>query len=271
MQNKSIMDIKKIAIIGGGNIGKSIALGLSKAPLLAETDIWITRRRLNLIEHLKEDGINISSDNIEAVKDADIVFLAVKPWQINDILEEIEDYLVQGKTIIASVAATITTENVENVIGNRFPIFMVMPSTAMSISESMTCIAQNTKWQEEETILLDIFNECGFCTVLPEELMPAATALASCGIAFAFRYIRAAIQGGVQIGFGADVAKQIVAQTVKGAASMIADKNLHPESEIDKVTTPKGITIEGLNEMEHNGFSSSIIKGLVSSYNKMDK
>lgn len=264
------MDIKKIAIIGGGNIGKSIALGLSKAPLMAETEIWLTRRRLSLIEHLKEDGIHISSNNIEAVKDADIVFLAVKPWQVEDILNEIEDILIQEKTIIASVAATISTQNIEDVIGNKFPIFMVMPSTAMSIGESMTCIAQNTKWQEEENTLVNIFNECGYCTVLPEELMPAATVLASCGIAFAFRYIRAAIQGGVQIGFNADVAKRIVAQTVKGAAIMIADKGLHPESEIDKVTTPKGITIEGLNEMEHNGFSSSIIKGLVTSYNKMN-
>ncbi|MGB5989971.1 MAG: pyrroline-5-carboxylate reductase [Marinifilaceae bacterium] len=265
------MDIKKIAIIGGGNIGKSIALGLSKAPSMAGTEICMTRRRTSLIEHLKEEGISISSDNKEATKDADIVFLAVKPWQIEDILKEIKDILVEGKTIVASVAATISTEDIEDVIGLNFPIFMVMPSTAMSISESMTCIAQNTKWQKEETTLLDIFNECGSCTVLPEELMPAATALASCGIAFAFRYIRAAIQGGVQIGFGADVAKQIVAQTVKGAASMIADKDLHPESEIDKVTTPKGITIEGLNEMEHNGFSSSIIKGLVSSYKKMNE
>lgn len=265
------MDIKKIAIIGGGNIGKSIALGLSKAPAMTETEICITRRRTALIEHLKEDGISISSDNKKAVQGADIVFLAVKPWQIEDILNEIKEVLVEGKTIVASVAATISTEDVEEIIGLNYPIFMVMPSTAMSISESMTCIAQNTKWQEEENTLLNIFNECGSCTVLPEELMPAATALASCGIAFAFRYIRAAIQGGVQIGFGADVAKQIVAQTVKGAASMIADKDLHPESEIDKVTTPKGITIEGLNEMEHNGFSSSIIKGLVSSYKKMNE
>lgn len=264
------MDIKKIAIIGGGNIGKSIALGLSKAPSITHSEIWVTRRRTALIEHLKEDDINITSNNIEAVKDADIVFLAVKPWQIEDILNEIKDVITEGETIIASAAATITTENIQDIIGKNYPVFMVMPSTAMSISESMTCIAQNTEWNKEENLLLDIFNECGFATVLPEELMPAATALASCGIAFAFRYIRAAIQGGVQIGFGADIAKQIVAQTVKGAATMIADQGLHPESEIDKVTTPKGITIEGLNEMEHNGFSSSIIKGLMSSYNKMN-
>jgi len=266
------MKTNKITIIGGGNIGKSIALGLSKVEDLKESEIWVTRRRTSLIEYLKEDGIKISSNNREAVKDADIIFLAVKPWQVKDILEEIKDELIENKTIIASVAATVVTEDIQDIIGyDKYPVFMVMPSTAMSISESMTCIAQNNKWEKEQTLLENLFNKCGSCIVLPQELMPAATVLASCGIAFAFRYMRAAIQGGVEVGFGADVAKQIVAQTVKGAASMIADKGLHPESEIDKVTTPKGITIAGLNEMEHHGFSSSIIKGLVSSFDKMNK
>lgn len=265
------MDIKKITIIGGGNIGKSIAIGLSQVENLKGIDIHVTRRRLSLIKELEVHGISIGSDNKEAVKGADIVFLAVKPWQIEDILNEISPELVEGKTIIASVAATITTENITDVVGDNYPVFQVMPSTAMSIGESMTCIAQNSKWQKEQDTLVEMFDGCGSCTVLPEELMPAATVLASCGIAFAFRYMRAAIQGGVEIGFGAEVAKQIVAQTVKGAASMIADKGLHPESEIDKVTTPKGITITGLNEMEHNGFSSSIIKGLAASFDKMNK
>jgi len=265
------MDIKKITIIGGGNIGKSIAIGLSQVESLKNIDIHVTRRRVSLIKSLEEYGISVDSNNIDAVKNADIVFLAVKPWQIEDILNEIKPKIKEGKTIIASVAATITTQNITDVIGENYPVFQVMPSTAMSIGESITCIAQNSKWIKEQQNLVDIFNKCGLCTVLPEELMPAATVLASCGIAFAFRYIRAAIQGGVEIGFAAEVAKQIVAQTVKGAASMIADKGLHPESEIDKVTTPKGITIAGLNEMEHNGFSSSIIKGLVASFNKMNK
>lgn len=265
------MKINKIAIIGGGNIGKSIALGLSKVEELKECEIWVTRRRLSLIEHLKAEGIKTSSNNIETVKGADIVFLAVKPWQVDQILEEIKSELIEKKTIIISVAATITSEDVQDVIGYDFPVFMAMPSTAMSIKESMTCIAINNEWTEEQQTLENIFSQCGSCIAIPQELMPAATVLASCGIAFAFRYIRAVIQGGVEIGFGAEVAKQIVAQTVKGAATMILDKGSHPESEIDKVTTPKGITIAGLNEMEHNGFSSSIIKGLVSSYNKMNK
>lgn len=264
------MNIKKITIIGGGNIGKSIAIGLSQAEILKDTNIVVTRRRVSLIKPLEEYGITVGSDNKEAVKDADIVFLAVKPWQIEDILNEINHELVENKTIIASVAATITTTNIIDIIGNNYPVFQVMPSTAMSIGESMTCIAYNKDWLKEQETLVEMFDECGSCTVLPEELMPAATVLASCGIAFAFRYMRAAIQGGVEIGFGAEVAKQIVAQTVKGAASMIADQGLHPESEIDKVTTPKGITIAGLNEMEHNGFSSSIIKGLVASFDKMN-
>jgi pyrroline-5-carboxylate reductase len=100
--------------------------------------------------------------------------------------------------------------------------------------------------------------------------MSAATVLSSCGIAFALRFIRAAVQGGVEIGFGAAEADLITAQTVKGAAELILMSGNHPESEIDRVTTPGGITIAGLNEMEHNGFSSSLVKGIEAAYKKIE-
>ena len=116
----------------------------------------------------------------------------------------------------------------------------------------------------------DIFSRMGKVLFISEDLMAAATVMGGCGIAFALRFIRAAIQGGIEIGFNADDAKIIAAQIAKGAAELILRNNTHPEQEIDKVTTPKGITITGLNEMEHTGFSSAIIKGVLASYNKIN-
>jgi pyrroline-5-carboxylate reductase len=147
-----------------------------------------------------------------------------------------------------------------------------MPNTAIAIQESMTCIAASGNVSEERLqYIFDIFNQLGKAVKIDEKLMDAATVLGACGTAFAMRYIRANIQGGIEIGFDAATANLIAAQTVKGAAELLLKKGTHPEQEIDKVTTPKGCTIAGLNEMEHQGFSSSLIKGLVASYDKIAK
>jgi len=114
-----------------------------------------------------------------------------------------------------------------------------------------------------------LFDELGATVEIKEELMEAATVLGACGIAYVLRFIRAMVQGGIQIGFDAKTASKIVNQTVRGAADLLISGNEHPEELIDKVTTPKGCTIVGLNEMEHQGFSSSLIKGIVTSYGKI--
>jgi pyrroline-5-carboxylate reductase len=133
----------------------------------------------------------------------------------------------------------------------------------------MTCISESNATTEQVHFVTDVFNQLGKTVFIEEKLMDAATVLAACGTAYAMRYIRANIQGGIEIGFSAATASLIAAQTVKGAAELLLQKNTHPEQEIDKVTTPKGCTIAGLNEMEHQGFSSSLIKGIVTSYKKI--
>jgi pyrroline-5-carboxylate reductase len=135
----------------------------------------------------------------------------------------------------------------------------------------MTCLAAQNANEEQLQYVQDIFDQLGKAVKIDEKLMDAATVLGACGTAFAMRYIRANIQGGIEIGFDAATATLIAAQTVKWAAELLLNKGSHPEQEIDKVTTPKGCTIAGLNEMEHQGFSSSLIKGLVASYDKIAK
>ena len=127
---------------------------------------------------------------------------------------------------------------------------------------SMTFIVPVGASEQETQTVCDIFNEMGNTLITDEQHLAAGTTLASCGIAYAMRYIRAASEGGVELGFKADEAKKIVMQTMKGAVELLEASGMHPEAAIDLVTTPGGVTIKGLNEMEHTGFTSSVIRGL---------
>jgi pyrroline-5-carboxylate reductase len=258
-----------IAIIGGGNLGSSIAEGLIASGFVQANQITITKRNLNTIQHLADKGINTSSDNQSAVKDAHYVILAVKPFQIRDIVTDIKSVLIAGQHTIISVATGIWIKDLEELLGTDFSLFRAMPNTAISIQQSMTCICANTKAKDQVEYVTTLFNQLGKSIVIDEKLMDAATVLGACGTAYALRYIRANIQGGIEIGFSAAQASLIAAQTVKGAADLLLTKHTHPEQEIDKVTTPMGCTIAGLNEMEHQGFSSSLIRGLTASYRKI--
>jgi pyrroline-5-carboxylate reductase len=150
-------------------------------------------------------------------------------------------------------------------------VFRAMPNTGSSVNESITMVSFSSDQLKRKQMILDVFNTVGDTIVIDETLMESATVLGACGIAFVLRFMRAMIQGGIEIGFDAKTATKIVSQTVKGAAELIIRNGSHPEQEIDKVTTPKGCTIVGLNEMEHSGFSSALIKGIVSSYQKIEK
>ncbi|WP_068474518.1 pyrroline-5-carboxylate reductase [Saccharicrinis aurantiacus] len=262
------MNNKKIAIIGGGNLGQAIAKGLVASEIIEAANLTVTRRRLKLIQNLSDLGINTISDNSEAVSGADIIFLAVKPYQVESIITEIKD-AVSSDAIIISLATGVSTADLQNYFDKQLALFLAMPNTAVAIGESMTCIAALNASEEQEQLVLTLFNQVGQALIIPEELMSSATVLAACGIAYALRFVRAATQGGIEIGFGSDLALKIAAQTVKGAAELLIQSGTHPEQEIDKVTTPRGVTISGLNEMEHQGFSSSLIKGLITSFNKV--
>jgi len=211
----------------------------------------------------------ISNDNMEAVKYADWIVLSVKPFQVKEVLAQIKPQLDIKKHSLISVVTGVWIKDIQEIVGNDFALFRAMPNTAIAIQESMTCICAHGANQEQLSYVADFFDQLGKSVFIEEKLMDAATVLGACGTAYAMRYIRANIQGGIEIGFSAATASLIAAQTVKGAAELLLQRNTHPEQEIDKVTTPKGCTIAGLNEMEHQGFSSSLIKGIVTSYKKI--
>ncbi|MBW0176366.1 pyrroline-5-carboxylate reductase [Sediminibacterium sp.] len=260
---------KKLAIIGGGNLGTAMAEGLIKSGFISPAHLIITKRNIETLKHLEQQGALVSNNNIEAVQYADWVLLAIKPFQLKEVLMQIQPYLIPGKHVMVSVVTGAWVKDIREVTGNEIAVFRAMPNTAIAIQESMTCIYASGANEEQVTYVTSLFNQLGKTVFIEEKLMDAATVLGACGTAFAMRYIRANIQGGIEIGFSAATASLIAAQTVKGAAELLLQKNTHPEQEIDKVTTPKGCTIAGLNEMEHQGFSSSLIRGVVTSYKKI--
>ena len=264
------MENLKFAIIGAGNMGSAITQGFLKTGKIKAESIFVTDSRVNVLEKFKKLGVKTGQNNLDAVSFANVVIIAVKPYHIKSVLEEIKPKLDKSGHMIISIAAGITIADIEETIG-KFAIFRTMPNTAISIQESMTCIAEANSTAEQQTKVQDIFNLLGKTVFIPEDLIDAATVLGSCGTAYALRYLRASIQGGIEIGFHAEMAQLIVAQTALGASKLILETGNHPEQEIDRVTTPKGITIVGLNEMEHQGFSSALIKGVIASYNKVKK
>jgi pyrroline-5-carboxylate reductase len=261
----------KIVILGAGNIGSAIADGILASGLIKSDDMILTRRELEFLESYKKLGITITDDNRQAVRNSEVIIISVEPQQIDALLDQIKSELQEKKHTIISIVTGVSINQMEQRIGNKLAIVRAMPNTAISIGESMTCIAADPKHNEALKMAITIFDTVGRTILIEEELMSAATALGACGIAFFLRAIRAASQGGIEIGFHSDKALEIAAQTAKGAASLLLKNKEHPEFEIDKVTTPRGVTISGLNQMEHQGFSSAMIKGIVVSAEKAAK
>ncbi|QNL50789.1 pyrroline-5-carboxylate reductase [Olivibacter sp. SDN3] len=253
----------KITIIGSGNIGLSLARGLVNKHYSSPTDITLTRRSLkNIPSEVVSMGFDVSEDNISAIAGAEIVVLAVLPQQLDQVLDQIAPVVVAERQLIVSVISGVSCMDIRNKLGDTSQVIRAMPNTAIAIGQSMTCIASDKASEHHMEEVTRLFETVGSVVTINEDLMTSATALCACGIAFFLRSIRAASQGGVEIGFHAHDALKMAIQTAKGAADLLLQMQSHPESEIDKVTSPKGCTIAGLNEMEHYGFSSAFIKGI---------
>lgn len=255
----------KIAIIGAGNMGGSIARGLTKGSMIEDLDIVVSNPSVDKLKKLRNEylGLSITQDNAEAATGADIVILAVKPWLVEPVMRELK---LKSKQILISVAAGISFEELAHyVVAPEMPMFRLIPNTAISELESMTLVAARNTNDEQDKFILQLFSEMGTVMLIPEDKITAATALASCGIAYVLKYVQAAMQAGIEMGIRPKDAMTMVAQSLKGAAALILNNDTHPSVEIDKVTTPGGITIKGINELEHNGFTSAIIQAMKAS------
>jgi pyrroline-5-carboxylate reductase len=259
---------QKIAILGAGNLGTSLAKGLLVSNQCTLADMILTDKRGHRISYLREKGYTVTDNNAEAVKQSRIVVMSIKPQQFESLAQEIRESITPGHIVLSTITG-VTLKEIESAIG-KVPMFRIMPNTALAICESMTCIASKNTHTDHNEIVLSMFSKMGSTLEITEDMMSAATVVGACGIAFALRFMRAMSQGGIEIGFNSEMSQLITAQTVKGAARLILETNNHPEREIDKVTTPQGITISGLNEMEHQGLSSAVIRGLITSFTKLE-
>jgi pyrroline-5-carboxylate reductase len=259
----------KIAIIGAGNLGLSIAKGLISSNIT--TSLFLTKRNYRDINKWnKLKNVTITDQNKDAIQNSNIIIFTVQPNQFEQILRDNKKVL-NPKHLLISAVTGFKISRIESIIGSNHYIIRSMPNIAISVGKSMTCISSNLYGVKKINITTEIFNAVGRCIVIEEEHMQAATVICASGIAFWMRLIRASTQGGVQLGFDADKSLEMSVYTALGAASLLSDKKTHPENEIDKVTTPRGCTISGLNEMEHQGLSSSIIKGIVKSFEKINE
>ncbi|SDX76073.1 pyrroline-5-carboxylate reductase [Lutibacter oricola] len=262
----------KIAILGTGNLGYSIAMGILSQDNFNLKNLYLTKRNVDSLKKWdKLPNVKISTDNKKAVRFSDVIILAVQPKQLQGVLEEIKPQLNLKRHTVISVVTGRKINEIESIIGNEISIIRSMPNTAISVGQSMTCLSANEKGKENIEIAKSIFNSLGKTMCIEERLMQAATVICASGIAFWMRLIRASTQGAVQLGFDAEEAQELSMQTALGAASLLLKSGNHPEEEIDKVTTPNGCTIEGLNEMEHQGLSSSLIKGVKASFEKINQ
>jgi pyrroline-5-carboxylate reductase len=258
---------KQIAILGGGNLGQALARGWTTAGVVKADDLQVVRRRPERLAELRELGVRTGDDNRAAAEDADVVVIAVQPQQIEPLLDDIAGSMdPERHTVISVVSGVSIAVLAKHLEGVR--IVRAMPNTAVTIRESMTCLAARPEHSSALDEARVLFDAVGKTLVIQEDMMIPATALCACGVAFFLRSVRAASQGGIEIGFHPDEAMLLAAQTARGAASLLLREGSHPEAEIDRVTTPRGCTIAGLNEMEHQGFSSALIKGILLSAEK---
>ena len=259
----------KIAIIGTGNLGKSIAKGLIINNAI--TSLYLTKRNLDSISEFEGyKNVFLTSNNTEAIQQSDILIFAVQPAHFEKILKEIKPFLTSKHVLISTITG-FSIRRVEEIIGNDTFIIRAMPNTAIAVGKSMTCLCSNEIGKQRIKIAEAIFNRLGHSMTIPEAQMQAATVVCASGIAFWMRLIRATTQAAIQLGFDAKEAQELAMFTCDGAANLLIANGNHPEEEIDKVTTPMGCTIEGLNEMEHQGFSSSLIRGITTSFQKIKK
>ena len=243
-------------------MGGSLVEGLLKGETFKAGDITVADPSEEKLAKYAEKGASVTTNNVVAAQGSDLVAIVVKPWLVHQVVDEIKDALDYKKQMLIVIAAGVKSEDLNEWLNDRedgiLPYFLVIPNIAIAEKQSMTFIVPVGATEGQTKTVKAVFDELGGSIITEERLLGAGTTLASCGIAYAMRYIRAS----VELGFKASDAEKIVLQSVKGAVERLQATGQHPEAAIDQVTTPGGVTIKGLNEMEHAGFTSAVIRGL---------
>ncbi len=251
-----------ITILGAGNMGGALAKGLAAAG----EQVTVTARSQQTLDRIQAECplLRTSLNNIEAIRQADVIVLAVKPWLIEGVCAEIREHIDIDRQLLCSLAAGITTQQLRDWTYSNGPsAFAVMPNIAAEFRQSMTFIAPAPRTPQRDTdTIAALFRLVGDVDVCEEHLMDPGMVIASCGIAYVMRYLRAQTEAGVEMGFRPKDALNIALQTMQGTVTLLRETGLHPEEAIDHVTTAGGRAIRGLNAMDHTGFNSAVIRSM---------
>jgi pyrroline-5-carboxylate reductase len=253
----------KVGIIGAGRIGEALISGLLKAGFttsdqLIASDLSEARRRYISSTY----GVKCVDDNLEVVRRSVVVVVSVKPKDVGGVLEQIRESLNSSHLLI-SVAAGVATSFIAKVLGKPVPIVRAMPNIAVLVREGMTVIAPGP-WAEESHLQLaeKLFGSVGRVMRMPEELFDAVTAFSGSGPAYASLIVEAMIDAGIRVGLPREVASVLAAQSMLGAAKMLLEAGEHPAKIREMVTTPAGVTIEGIVELEEGRLRATIIRAV---------
>lgn len=259
----------KISVIGGGNLGGAIAYGALLSNKINDKDLTISHCKDFWKQQFEIHNYQVRclKDNLLAIQEANIILLAVKPWIAREVLEEIKDTINPHRQSIVSVVARLSLESIETYLGTKhtIPLFTAIPNTAIALRKSTTFICSKNASTSQIDSIVDFFDAMGKTFLVSENQMGAYMSLSSCGIAYCLKYIDAAMKGGVQMGIDQTTALEIVRQTMQGALALLDSNHTLPQTEIDKVTTPGGITLKGLEAMEKHQFTHAVIQGLKAS------
>ena len=253
----------KLTVIGAGNMGGALIHGWAKSGKVESITIADKNEQLLADFKAKYPQLTTTTDNVAAAKGADIIILVVKPWLMPMVVGEIKPVLDLKRQIVVSDAANFTTDKLAETLGTDGNLLYVIPNIAAEFGASMSFIAKGKSATDAALAQVKgLYDIVGDTLVVAENLVGPGMMMASCGIAYVMRYIRAQMEGGCEMGFYPAQAKQIALQTMQGAVSLLKETGWHPEEAIDKVTTPGGVTIKGLNELDHAGFTSAVIRSL---------
>jgi pyrroline-5-carboxylate reductase len=258
--------VKKLALIGCGKMGEALLSGILGSQLIpvgqVETTVAETEpERVDFL--IQKYGVKAHSDNVQAVKDADLVLIVLKPQQVKGFLHEVKDVLRKDAVIISS-AASVTIALIERELGRPARVVRAMPNTPCLIRQGMTALAASAHATPDDVALArEIFSAMGRTVVVEEKHMDAITGLSASGPAYVYLIIESLAEGGVKLGLPRELSTELSAQTLLGASSMVLQTGEHPAKLKDIVTTPAGCTIDGLLELEEGGLRVTLIKAVV--------
>jgi pyrroline-5-carboxylate reductase len=253
----------KIAFLGAGNMAEALVAGIVKAKLSAPEFLLATDISPSRLELLKDRyHIQVGAQNLDAVLWADVIILCVKPQAVNEVLTEIQASLSE-KQLVISLAAGVPIKGIQEKIGQTIPLVRAMPNTPAVIQEGVTALAGCKGLSLEQLkVAQGLFESVGKVVVVDESLMDAVTGLSGSGPAYVYLAIEALIDGGVRVGLPRNIAHILAVQTVLGAAKMVRETGEHPALLKDRVTSPGGTTIAGLQRLEEGGLRATLIEAV---------